>query len=76
MQRIVTLEDQGQYFTRLYVNEKNVITDAKPCQGWVWKNCIILQKRIRRGMRLRLMKRGYIEPLTLRYRIVSVRSES
>lgn len=71
--KIVELQDQGQDFTELYVNEAGEIIDARPFQRWLWKGHVIAQKHIRRGMRLRLAKPG-LNPMILKYPVVSVRT--
>jgi hypothetical protein len=70
--RIVELEDRGQDFTEFLLNGNNTIVDVKPFQAWVWMGFRIMQKRIRPGMAPRLEKRGQL-PVTLKYRVVSVR---
>jgi hypothetical protein len=70
--RIVELEDQGQDFTELHVDENNEIINARPFQGWVWQGFQIVQGQILPGMRLRLRKRGH-HPLILKYPVLSVR---
>lgn len=68
----VTLEDLGQDFLHLFIDEKtNEILDAKPFQGWLWAGRTVIQKNIRRGMHLKLQKRGE-SPIKLRYAVESV----
>jgi len=72
MRQIIEIEDQGQDFTEIHVDENNVITETRPFQGWLWKGFQIVQKQICRGMKLRLRKRG-TKPLILKYPVISVR---
>ncbi len=75
MNRVIELADKGQDFTRLIVNDENVITNALPFQGWVWKGWKISQKSIRRGMRLKLSKHGQ-NTLVLKYPVIKVSRET
>ena len=72
MAQIIEIEDQGQDFTKFCIDENNIIVDAGPFQGWLWKGFQVIQKRIRPGMKLRLRKRGS-KPLILKYPVISVR---
>ncbi|HXN71471.1 MAG TPA: hypothetical protein VN861_02845 [Candidatus Acidoferrales bacterium] len=72
----VELEDLGQDFLVLFVDERtNVIQDATPFQGWLWRGRKVLQKKIYRGLHLKLSKPGE-PPLQLRYAVESVTRES
>jgi hypothetical protein len=37
----ITLEDHGQDFLELYVSEDEVVIDARPFQGHIWKGAMI-----------------------------------
>jgi hypothetical protein len=68
---IVQLEDHGQDFLEFDVDKDNVIIEARPFQGWLWRGRKILQGRIRRGMKLKLQKPGE-HVLTLNYPVRAV----
>jgi len=67
----IELRDEGQDFTKLFLDGDGVITGAAPFQGWLWKGYQVLQKRIRAGMFLRIRKPGQ-KPLRLRYPVIAV----
>lgn len=69
--REIELEDHGQDFTSLIVNERNIVVAALPFQSWVWAGFRIMQKAIRPGMKLRIVKG--VNPMVLRYPVISVR---
>lgn len=37
----ITLEDQGQDFLELYVDEHGIVMDAQPFQSSIWKGALI-----------------------------------
>ncbi|MDA5614058.1 hypothetical protein [Pasteurella multocida] len=37
----ITLEDQGQDFTKFITDENGIILEALPCQTWYWKGAEI-----------------------------------
>ena len=37
----ISIEDLGQDFTALYINEKGIVIDAKPFQAALWRGAII-----------------------------------
>lgn len=75
---IIELEDCGQDFTEFYVNDKNVIVEARPFQTWVWGGMRIapdpVHDPVHEGMKLKLYKKGSKKPMQLRYRVIGVRT--
>lgn len=38
----IHFEDHGQDFLEWDVDEYGVVTDSRPCQGWVWKGSVLI----------------------------------
>jgi hypothetical protein len=68
--RLIELEDEGQDFTAFAINANRIIVAALPFQTSVWKDYAIVQKTLRPGIHLQLLKNGKV--LRLRYAVTKI----
>lgn len=73
--RVIELRDQGQDFTKLFVDANGLVTGAWPFQGWVLAGFRLVQKRIRVGQRLRLRRTDLKGEITLKYPVVAIHND-
>lgn len=71
----ITLEDQGQDLLELYVSEDEVVIDALPFQGHIWKGAMIPisdESMVKVGARCPIHNPPYIEYGFLKYNIEAI----
>ena len=67
----ITFEDHGQDFLEWDI-VNGIVTDCRPCQASVWIGVRVLNRRLGRGVLVRVQTKG-AAALTMNYPIVKVR---